>query len=45
MKKAAEAVSPTAAFGNYVSQTLSFMDERTRLMAMNNIQNANFKLK
>lgn len=44
MKKSSkETASPTAAFGNYVSQALSFMDERTRLMAMNNIQNAIFQ--
>ena len=35
--------SKEAAFGNYVSQALSFMDESTRLMAMNNIQNAIFQ--
>ncbi|XP_065071000.1 uncharacterized protein LOC135695746 [Rhopilema esculentum] len=32
--------SPSAAFGEYVTHALSVMDEKTRLVAMNNIQNA-----
>ena len=42
-KNSKEAASPIAAFGNYVSQALSSMDERTRLMKMNNIQNDIFQ--
>ena len=43
VKKTKEVASPAAAFGSYVSQALSVMDERTRLMAMNNSQNAIFQ--
>ncbi|XP_065068371.1 uncharacterized protein LOC135693740 [Rhopilema esculentum] len=35
--------TPCIAFGKYVGQTLSAMDERTAMIAMNNIQNALFK--
>ena len=41
--KSKEAANPAAAFGTYVSQALSVMDQRTRLMAMTNIQNAIFQ--
>ena len=35
--------SPCTAFGKYVGETLMALDERTRLMAMNNIQTAIFQ--
>eukprot|EP00794_Sanderia_malayensis_P004310 gene4309-4881_t len=35
--------SPSAAFEEYVTHALSVMDEKTRLVAMNNIQNAIFQ--
>ena len=35
--------TPCIAFGKYVCQTLSAIDERTAMFAMNNIQNALFR--
>ena len=42
-KKVVNEADPCAAFGAYVTQTLKNMDERTRLLAVNNIQNAIFQ--